>query len=165
VGRPVASASVTSGEQDAFEGTRVLTRSMRKFKFIDHTADIGIEVYGESLSLLFQHAAEGLLHIITVPERIREKESRDISVTANGVEELLVNWLNELIYLFETDGLLFRRFEILDLGDYFIQAVAFGEIFDEGHHPILRTIKATTYHQLHVTRGKAGWEARIIFDL
>ena len=147
------------------EGTRVLNRSMRKFKFIDHTADMGILVYGETLSLLFQHAAEGLLHIITDPERIREKESREISVTANGLEELLVNWLNELLYLFESGGFLFRRFEILDLGDYFIEAVAFGEIFDEGHHPILRTIKATTHHQLHVTRGKAGWEAQVIFDL
>jgi SHS2 domain-containing protein len=138
---------------------------MRKFKFIDHTADIGIQVYGESLSLLFQHAAEGLFQIITDPGRIRERESREISVKAHGLEELLVNWLNELLYLFETSGCLFRRFEIRDLGDYFIEAVAFGEIFDEGYHPILRTIKATTHHQLHVTRGKAGWEARIIFDL
>ena len=138
---------------------------MRKFKFIDHTADMGILVYGETLPLLFQHAAEGLLHIITDPERIREKESREISVRANGLEELLVNWLNELLYLFETSGFLFRRSEILHLGDYFIEAAAFGEIFDEGYHPILRTIKATTYHQLRVTREKAGWEARIIFDL
>ena len=142
-----------------------MNRNRRKFKFIDHTADMGIQVYGETLSLLFQHAAEGLLHIITDPKRIREKESREISVRANGLEELLVNWLNELIYLFETGGFLFRRFEILDLGEYFIEAVAFGEIFDEGYHPILRTIKATTYHQLHVTRGKAGWEAQVIFDL
>jgi len=142
-----------------------LNRNRRKFKFIDHTADMGIQVYGETLSFLFQNAAEGLLHIITDPKRIREKESRKISVRANGLEELLVNWLNELIYLFETGGFLFRRFEILDLGEYFIEAVAFGEIFDEGYHRILRTIKATTYHQLHVTRGKAGWEAQVIFDL
>jgi SHS2 domain-containing protein len=137
----------------------------RKFRFIDHTGDMGIQVYGESLSLLFQHAAEGLSHIITAPEKIREKESRPISLRADAIEELLVNWLNELIFLFETDGFLFRRFEVLDLGEYFIEALAFGEILEEGHHSILRTVKATTYHQLHVTRGKAGWEARIIFDL
>ena len=142
-----------------------MNRSRRKFKFIDHTADIGIQVYGESLSLLFQHAAEALFHIITDPAKIRERESREISVRANGLEELLVNWLNELVYLFETGGFLFRRFEIPDLGEYFIDAVAFGEIFDEGYHPILRTIKAATYHQLHVTKVKAGWEAKVIFDL
>ena len=142
-----------------------MNRSRRKFKFVDHTADMGIQVYGESLSLLFQHAAEGLFHIITDFERIRERESRGISVKAKGLEELLVNWLNELLYLFETQGFLFRRFEVLDLGEYFIEAVACGERLDEGHHAILRTIKATTYHQLHVTEGKAGWEARVIFDL
>ncbi len=137
----------------------------QKFRFINHTADIGLEVYGEGLSLLFQHAAEGLCRIITDPEKVRERESREILVRAKGLEELLVNWLNELIYLFETGGFLFRRFEVLDLGEYFIQALAFGERFEEGYHPILRTIKATTYHRLHVTRGKAGWEARVIFDL
>ena len=144
---------------------RDLNRAKRKFRFIDHTADMGIEVRGESLSLLFQHAAEGLFHIITEPEKIRERQSLKISVRANGLEELLVNWLNELIYLFETRGFLFRRFEVLGLGDYFIEAAAYGEIFEEGYHPILRTIKATTHHQLHVTAGKAGWEARVIFDL
>ena len=137
----------------------------RKFEFIDHTADIGIRVYGESLSLLFQHAAEGLFHIITDPEKVRERDTREIHLTANGLEELLVNWLNELNYLFETDGFLFRRFEVRDLGEYFIKATGSGEVFEEGYHPILRTIKATTYHQLHVIRGKAGWEAQIIFDL
>ena len=126
---------------------------------------MGIQVYGESLSLLFQHAGEGLSHIITAPGKVREKDFRRISVKANGLEELLVNWLNELIYLFETDGVIFRRFEVLNLGEYFIEALAFGEILEEGHHPILRTVKATTYHQLHVTRGKTRWEAQIIFDL
>jgi SHS2 domain-containing protein len=154
-----------SSSQGAFGEIRALNRTRRKFKFIDHTADMGIQVYGETLSLLFQHAAEGLLHIITDPERIREKESREISLRAGGLEELLVNWLNELIYLFETGGFLFRRFEILHLGESFIEAVAFGEIFDEGYHPILRTVKATTYHQLRVTKGEAGWEAQVIFDL
>ena len=162
---PVAVANVTNDELDAFKENAGLNRSRRNFKFIDHTADMGIQVYGQSLALLFQHAAEGFYYIITDPERIREKESREISVKGNGLEDLLVNWLNELVYLFETSGFLFRRFEVLDLGEFFIDAVAFGERLDEEYHPVLRTVKATTYHQLHVTRGKAGWEARVIFDL
>jgi SHS2 domain-containing protein len=141
------------------------TRGSRKFKFIDHTGDMGVKVFGENVQALFQHAAEALVHIITDPKAIREKESRKISIRANSREELLVRWLNEFVYLFDTHGSLFRRFEILDLDDSSIEAIVHGETYEEGRHTIHRTVKGATYHQLQVTRGKEGWEAQVIFDL
>ncbi len=138
---------------------------MRKVEFIDHTGDMGVRVYGESLSLLFQHAGEALFRILTNPRMIREKDSRKVFLRAHGLEELLISWLNELIYLFDTDGFLFRRFEILELSEQLIEAMGYGERYEEGHHPILRTVKAATYHQLQVTRENDVWKAQIIFDL
>ncbi len=142
------------------------TRASRKFEFIDHTGDIGVRVFGENLSALFQHAAQALFHIITDPKTIREKESRKVSVQAKGREELFVSWLNEFVYLFDTNGYLFGRFEILDLDEHLIEAMVYGETYEEGRHPIYRTIKSATYHQLQITQGKGGaWEAQVIFDL
>jgi SHS2 domain-containing protein len=143
----------------------MIPRTLRKFEFIDHTGDMGVRVFGETLSSLFQHAAEALFHIITDTETILEKDSRKISVQAHGLEGLLISWLNEFVYLFDIHGSLFKRFEVLDLHEHFIEAMAYGETMEEGRHPIYRTIKGVTYHQLQVTQAKGGWKAQIIFDL
>jgi SHS2 domain-containing protein len=141
------------------------TRGSRKFEFIDHTGDIGVRIYGENLAALFQHGAEALFYIITDPKTIREKESRKIDVKARGREELFVSWLNEFVYLFDTKGYLFVRFEILDLDEHLIEAMVHGETYEEGRHPIYRTIKGATYHQLNIDHRKEGWDAQVIFDL
>ena len=140
-------------------------RASRNFEFIDHTGDMGVRVFGESLASLFQHAAEALYHIITDPETILEKDSRRVSVRANSLEELLISWLNEFVYLFDIHGSLFRRFEVLDLDEHVIEATAYGETMEEGRHPIYRTIKGATYHQLQITQRKGMWKTQIIFDL
>jgi len=138
---------------------------MDKFKFIDHTGDMGILIFGKDPPELFVHAAEGLFHILTDPKKVRKKSTKEISIQANGMEELLVSWLNEFIYLFDTRGLLFSRFQVLTLNDYAIKAIAKGETYEEGRHPIKRTIKGTTYHQLRIFEDGGAWKAQVIFDL
>lgn len=136
-----------------------------KFRFIDHTGDAGVRVYGESLPALFGHAAEALFESMTEPGKISESESIPISVEASGLEELLVAWLNEFLFLFDTKGLLFRRFEIDSLTEHHLDAIARGETYDGARHPIKTPIKAVTYHGLQIWRNNRVWEAQIIFDL
>ena len=138
---------------------------MKKFHFINPTGDVGVVVYGSSLKELFQHAAESFFHILTDPENIQEIESRNISLQANGIEELLVTWLNEFIYLFDTQGLLFRRFEIDQINSKHLNAAVWGEKYEEGRHLIKGVIKAVTYHQLQIQQKGGIWETQIIFDL
>lgn len=138
---------------------------MRRFRYIDHTADAGIQVYGRDRAELFRHAAEGFFHILTDPNKIVETESREISLEAGDLEELLVRWLSEFLFLFDTEGLLFRRFDLGLLNDHHLQAEARGEPYDEGRHPIKTPIKAVTYHRLRVRREGGVWKAEVIFDL
>jgi SHS2 domain-containing protein len=138
---------------------------VRRFRIIDHTGDTGVVVYGKSIAELFGHAAEAFFELITEPGKIRESEFREISVEADELEELLVAWLNEFLYLFDTQGLLFRGFEIVHLDGRRLEATARGEAYDEGRHPIKTLIKAVTYHQLEIRQEKGIWKARIIFDL
>jgi len=138
---------------------------MRKFEFLDHTGDVGIRVFGKTLPDLFRHAAEALFHIITDPETIELKETRTIALQANDLEELLIDWLNEFIYLFETQGLLFCNFEVHSLDEHSLEATVQGEPYDDARHPIKTAVKSATHHQLHIRREKGVWKAQIILDL
>ena len=87
---------------------------MRKYKFIDHTADVGIMTYGKNLPELFANTAYGMFSIITDIKKSTEHraQSIDIKVRANNLEELLIAWLNELLYQYNTKKILFSRFRI-----------------------------------------------------
>jgi len=138
---------------------------MRKFEFLDHTGDLGIQAYGNSLEELFRHAAEALVYVITDPETVRPAEARKITIQANSLDELMVSWLNEFIYLFDTQGLLFHDFDLTALNEKALEATARGETYDESRHPIKTTVKSATYHQLHIRQHKGIWEAQVILDL
>jgi len=136
-----------------------------RFEFVDHTGDLGVRVFGQTLPELFQQAAEALTFIITDPETIQIKETRKILLEAKTDEELLITWLNELVYLFDTEGVLFKIFEVLSIHDHHLEALAQGEIYIEDRHPIKTTVKAATYHQLKIEHHRGVWTAQVIFDL
>jgi SHS2 domain-containing protein len=136
-----------------------------RFEFVDHTGDLGVRVFGQTLPELFEQAAEALTFILTDPETIRIKEARKFLLKAKTDEELLITWLNELVYLFDTQGLLFKAFEVFSVHDQHLEALAQGEIYVEGRHPIKTTVKAATYHQLKIENHQGVWTALVIFDL
>jgi SHS2 domain-containing protein len=137
----------------------------KKFRLLDHTADLGMLVFGGDLEELFTNAGEAFFTIITDLRRVRESTERIIRVESTNLEDLMVNWLGELLYLHDVDGLLFRSFSIDELRDGTMKARARGEAFHEGRHVIKTEIKAVTYHQIEVKEEKGRWRARIIFDL
>lgn len=138
---------------------------MRRYKLLDHTADIGIIAYGRDLPEVFVNAAYAMFDIITDIGRVAERDEVDLCISADDVEELLVAWLDELLYRCETEGLLFRRFVIDDMNDRSLRATAFGEKMDHTRHEIRTEIKSVTYHQLKVERTDGEWRAQVIFDI
>jgi SHS2 domain-containing protein len=102
--------------------------------------------------------------LITDLDSIREELYRDIKVRAPDREVLLVEWLNELLYLFETERLLFGRFDISNMNNTGLVARAYGEKIDRSRHELKREIKATTYHMLKVEK-KANWQVQVLFDI
>jgi SHS2 domain-containing protein len=139
--------------------------AVKSFEFMDHTGDLGVIAYGETCADLFCHAAEAFFEIITEPENIRGHDSRNISLEARGLEDLLVTWLNEFLYLFDTKSLLYRRFEIHRIDDHQLEATAWGEAYHANRHPIKTLIKAVTFHQLRIWEEEGIWRAQIVFDL
>ena len=138
---------------------------LQKYQHIDHTADLGIKVFGLTLAELFENAAFGLFDNITDLEKISPNSESSIEVHATDREALLVNWLSELNYLFLTRKELFKRFQIKKIDGKYLTATVQGEKLDLAKHEIFTEVKAVTYHKIYVKETAQGWESQVIFDL
>lgn len=138
---------------------------MLKYKLIDHTADIGIDIFGSTLKELFSNAGYAMFDIITDLSSVDIKSTRTITVEGIDLEQLLVNWLSELLYLHEVENILFKEFSINYIEDNQLSATLHGELLNEKKHVIKTGIKAVTYHNLFIKKENDRWNARVIFDL
>ena len=135
---------------------------------VEHTADVGIEVRAATLDALFADAAAGFCDVVTEVGLIGTSEERVVEVEAAGLDLLLVTWLEELLFRFETSGVLYPRGEVTVEGkgeSWSLRARMRGERFDASRHPLKVQVKAITYHGLEVERDEQGWRARVIFDI
>lgn len=148
---------------------------MPDYAFIDHLSDIGIEVKAGSPAELFENAALGMFSIMYDLKDVEAKEKEEISVKGKkgtDIEELLVSWLEKLLYVFETRKVLLCKFEITGIEVVktikYVNAFIYGERINLSRNKFYTAVKAPTYHMLEVKRSaKAGgkWTARIIFDV
>ena len=136
----------------------------KPYELIEHTADVGIRVKGADLKDLFKNAAIAMFDIVAArkteanpPKKIIVKQSAD------NLEELFINWLNELLYLSATKDLIFSDLQIARLNEKGIEAIAAGS--DMKNYKMNTEIKAATYHQLKLKQIESGWQAEVIFDV
>ena len=140
---------------------------MSNYKFFDHTADIGVEVTGRTRKELFLNAAEALFDVM-IENKIGKqsaKQQKKITVEGADVSALLINFLRELLYLFNGEKFITVSCEIIQFTNKELQAQLTGELFNKTKHLIKTEIKAVTYSGLKVEKKKSGWVARIIFDV
>ena len=140
---------------------------MSNYTFFDHTADIGIEVTGRTRKALFGNAAQTLFDVMIESKtgEVAKKQQKKIAVEGTDVADLLINFLRELLYLFNGEKFITGGCEIIKFTNQELQAWLTGESFDSKKHLIKTEIKAVTYSGLTVEKEKAGWRARIIFDV
>ena len=138
---------------------------MRRYRQIDHTADRGLQAWGATLPELFANAAEGMCAIYFDLPAVLPREERAVAAEGYDREEVLVDWLRQLLYGIEVDHFLPCRFAIVRLEDTRLEAVVRGEPYDPARHRWRTGIKAVTYHDLHIVQEEGGrWEVQIIFD-
>jgi len=136
----------------------------KDFEIVDHTADVGIIAYGTDMNQAFANAARALFSLITELDDVDEVLHRDTKLTAPDEESLLVEWLNELIYLFDVENILFKRFDITQLNNTQLKARSYGEKVDSSKHKLKIGVKAATYHMLKVDKGD-GCKVQVLFDI
>ena len=140
---------------------------MSNYKFFDHTADIGIEVTGRTRKELFVNAAEALFDVMIENKTGEVAANKQTKITVEGLDiaDLLINYLRELLYLFNGEKFMTGSCEIIQFTNKEIQARLTGESFNPKKHLIKNEIKAVTYSGLNVEKNKSGWKASIIFDV
>ncbi len=152
----------------------------RDYELIEHTADVGIRVKGGELKELFKNAALAMFDIIAqqrtentcLPPACRTGRDRQgkhktekikVRQKADSLEELFINWLNELLSLSATKELIFSDFQINKVDKNTLEALAIGEGIT--NYRVNTEIKAATYHELKLEQTKSGWQAEVILDV
>jgi SHS2 domain-containing protein len=135
------------------------------FEVLEHTADVGVRVYGRNLAELLKNAALALLSLITERETVRPDEEIVFEVEAETGEELLVKMLSEILYLHEVRKMVFADAEIELTDGLKLRGRLRGEKTDTSRHELLLDIKAATYHNLKIERVNDRFMTEIIFDI
>ena len=136
---------------------------MKKYELIEHTADIGLRANGETLAEAFANAALGMFSLMAELDEVVETQSRRVDIEADDVEGLLFEWLNSLLYSFDVEMLLFKRFDIIELEDKKLSASCYGDKYNPSRHSLRMGVKSATYHRLEVDREKN--RVQVIFDV
>lgn len=138
---------------------------MMPYELIDHTADFGIHVFGEDEKELFQNAALAMFDLIADYEKSEGTAEIQVRITGNDWPDLMVNWLRELLYLWNGEEKLIQSIQIDSVVENEIVAAIRWEAFRPELHSLKNEIKAVTYHQIQAGKVNHGWEAVIIFDV
>lgn len=135
------------------------------FRLLEHTSDIGISATGANREEALIAASKGLVSIIVDPSPFKAVEERYFKAPGRDEAAQVVNWLNEILFFFDTDGLVFVEFTIDSWTEHEILGHARGERIDIEKHEFRTAVKAATYHQFESRPGPDGWEFRIYVDL
>jgi len=138
---------------------------VKNYELIEHTADVGIRVKGANLKELFENAALAMFDIIAEKKNLESKNKEKIKIKqkADNIDELFVNWLNELLSLSATREKIFCEFKFRNLDEGNLEAEGYG--CDIKDYKINTEIKAATYHELKLEKTGSGWQAEVIFDV
>lgn len=146
---------------------------MKDFEILDIPGDVGIRAFGKDIQDAFVHAAIGMFSLITDLDIIGEEKTIDVALESDSLDGLLVAWLNELIFHFDTYGFIGKKITdfhlagggLRDAQTYKLKASVTGEEFDPQRHEGKLLIKAATYHKLAVEKRQGRWEIHVIFDI
>lgn len=134
------------------------------FTLIDHTADIGIEAHGRTVEEAFENVAKGMFAVITDHAVIQPKTQVTISLPRDAdMEQLVIDWLSELLYLNDVKGLVFGKFQVKI--QEMLEAKVWGEPYSRKKHGYGAEIKAVTYHLLRIKKDKKGVHIRVLLDV
>jgi SHS2 domain-containing protein len=135
------------------------------FEVFDHTADLGLRIQAADANSLFAEAGRALLSVIVSnPEAVECRDTVKFHVAGRDLEYLLVDWLDELLFLFESKHFLGCDFETV-VDDTGLSATLRGQVYDGERHLLAHEVKAVTYHGLAVEQSPDGWRAEVILDI
>ena len=139
-----------------------------KYKFFEHTADVMFEAYGRSLNEVFENAALAVFDVQCNLRKVKNKLKKKIRLKNDNAEDLLFDFLEELIYLKDAKYLLFGKFDVKIKeikGEFFLECIAYGEEINPDKHELKTDVKAITLHEFFLKKTKNEWRCRVLLDI
>lgn len=139
------------------------------YRYLDHGADIGLEAKSESLKGLFGETGKALFSLMVDIEGIQPEESLELELSESNLEDLIYEWISELLSLSNLKGQVYGEFSKLNISEsnsgYSLEATARGENIDPGKHELGAEVKAVTYQGLEINEIENGWRCRFVVDV
>lgn len=140
-----------------------------RFEFLEHTADVYIRARGKTMEEAYENAALATFEVMTDTDKVAQTQEETLAVEAEDQYALLYNWLEALLVKFETEGMLYSKFQITDWEEteelFKFKAKLWGEKFSPEKHPQRVGVKAVTYHMMVIIREKDRVVLEFILDI
>lgn len=137
----------------------------KKYRVTPRQSDLAVKVLGNSQADLFANSAFALFDVMTDVEKVAIKDRMPLEVEGADRDDLMVNWMRELLYLYQGSGYLLKEFYIREAKDTSVKAEVFGEKIDPDRHEIKKEILAVAYHQSRMQKTGDQWTAQVIFEI
>jgi SHS2 domain-containing protein len=142
---------------------------MEEFVFLDDiaTSDVAIEARGDTLEELFRASATATFEVMVGTKDVQPEIKKELHLENQEIDKLLFDWLAEIIYLKDSEFMVFSKFdiEIKKNSNYLLNATIFGEEINQSRHELRCDVKAITYHLFDVSKKEGRWTARFILDI
>jgi|SRR5688572_19058087 SHS2 domain-containing protein len=139
--------------------------NQKKYRVTPRQSDLAVKVLGNSQADLFANSAFALFDVMTDVEKVAIKDRMPLEVEGADRDDLMVNWMRELLYLYQGSGYLLKEFHIQEAKDTSVKAEVFGEKIDPDRHEIKKEILAVAYHQSRMQKTGDQWTAQVIFEI
>jgi SHS2 domain-containing protein len=140
-------------------------RGQQGHETFDHTADVGLRAWGRDLAELFEEAAAALIETLLDPETVRSEQAVTVRAQGQDAEDLLVGWLEELVFLSEAENFAPAAAKVEELSENTVQGTVWGEPVDPDRHWFRSEVKAVTYHDLAIRETETGYAVEIVLDV
>jgi len=137
----------------------------KKYRTINRPSELLVKVSGKTQAELFANSAFALFDLMTDVEKIELKENLPLEVEGVDRDDLMVNWMRELLYLFQGSGYLLREFQVHEVKEDYVRGEVGGEKYDPDRHEIQRDIRSIAFQQSRIEKTGDQWIAQVIFEL
>jgi len=139
--------------------------SQKTYRILNRSSELVIKVFGKSQAELFANSGFALFDLMTDIEKVQGQEHLPVEVEGMDRDDLMVNWMRELLYLFQGSGYLLKEFHVADVKENYVRGEVVGEKLDPDRHEIQREIRSIAYHQSRMAKTGDQWTAQVIFEL
>lgn len=137
----------------------------KPYRITTHHTEMAVRITGSTQAELYTNSAFALFDVMTDMATVEMKETIALEIEGNDRDDLMVNWMRELLYLYQNNGYLLKEFKIIQVNDTIVKAEVRGEKVDPDRHEVKQEIASVAAHKSRMEKTGNRWTAQVIFEL